>query len=160
MVYEEQRQRGFTEDLYCPPLNVSANSAVFDSVCFSHAHILSLSLHTYISGNKRKRRKADCIFIHQRFYLSLRSNIITQANAANKRKIYKTQLDGEGDPLGIVQKNWNLTILLNVICTNQNPFWRIEMHKVHWHFAIQTDHLIPDRRSDLVIVDKKRESTE
>ena len=32
-----------------------------------------------------------------------------------------------------------------------------EMHKILWDFEIQTDHLIPDRKPDLVIIRKKRE---
>ena len=32
-----------------------------------------------------------------------------------------------------------------------------ETHKVVWDFEIQTDHLISARRSDLVIINKKRE---
>ena len=32
------------------------------------------------------------------------------------------------------------------------------MHKLLWDFEIQTDHLIPDRRPDLVIVNKNKRS--
>ena len=31
-----------------------------------------------------------------------------------------------------------------------------EMHKVLWDFEIQTDHLIPARRLELVIVNKRK----
>ena len=30
-----------------------------------------------------------------------------------------------------------------------------EIHKILWDFAIQTDHLIPTRRSDLVLKDRQ-----
>ena len=29
-------------------------------------------------------------------------------------------------------------------------------HKIHWNFEIQTDHLIPTRKPDLVILDKRK----
>ena len=35
-----------------------------------------------------------------------------------------------------------------------------EMHKVLWDFEIQTDHLIPGRRPDLIIIKDKREAVE
>ena len=36
----------------------------------------------------------------------------------------------------------------------------IETHKLLWDFEIQTNHLISARRTDLVIVNKKREPAE
>ena len=48
---------------------------------------------------------------------------------------------------------------------DQTPKWYMhklesilknETHKIHLDFKIQTDHLIPARRSDLVIINKKK----
>ena len=36
-------------------------------------------------------------------------------------------------------------------CVHEN-----EMHKLHWDFEMQTDHLILARRPDIVIVNKKK----
>ena len=33
-----------------------------------------------------------------------------------------------------------------------------EMHKILWDFAIKTDHPIPARRPDLVLINKKKEN--
>ena len=33
-----------------------------------------------------------------------------------------------------------------------------EMHKILWDFEIKTDHLIPARRSKLVLINKKKEN--
>ena len=38
-------------------------------------------------------------------------------------------------------RDWNLTILPNSICTNQNPFLENEIYKILWYFEIQADHL-------------------
>ena len=38
------------------------------------------------------------------------------------------------------------------------PVLENDSHKLLWDFNIQTDHLIPDRRTDLIIINKKRES--
>ena len=31
-----------------------------------------------------------------------------------------------------------------------------EIHKIIWDFEIQTDHLIPDRKPDLLLIKKKK----
>ena len=43
---------------------------------------------------------------------------------------------------------------------NQAPVLENDSHKLLWDFNIQTDHLIPARRPDLIIINnnKKRES--
>ena len=41
-------------------------------------------------------------------------------------------------------KDWNLTMLPNGICPNQNP------HTILWYLEIQTHHLIPTWRPDLI----------
>ena len=53
-------------------------------------------------------------------------------------------------------RNWNLTILPNGTCTNQNLSWRMRHIKFFWDLEIQTDHLIPTRRPDWVIINKKK----
>ena len=40
------------------------------------------------------------------------------------------------------------------------PILENDTHKILWDFEIQTDHLIPARRPDLVIINKKREPVE
>ena len=63
-------------DKFSQPLYVCSRSAIFNP--------LSLPRHTSISGNKRKRKKADFIFIHQHCCFSLLYNFI---------RIYSTHLD-------------------------------------------------------------------
>ena len=42
---------------------------------------------------------------------------------------------------------------------NPAPFIENDTHKQSWNFDIQTDHLISDRRPDLIIIkNKKREN--
>ena len=41
---------------------------------------------------------------------------------------------------------------------NQKSVLENETHKLLWDFEIQTDHLISTRRSDLVIINKKKEN--
>ena len=40
---------------------------------------------------------------------------------------------------------------------NPAPVLENDTHKLRWDFKIQTDHLIPARRLDLIIINKKRE---
>ena len=40
---------------------------------------------------------------------------------------------------------------------NPAPVLENDMHKLLWDFNIQTDHLIPARRPDLIIINKKKE---
>ena len=40
---------------------------------------------------------------------------------------------------------------------NPAPVLENDSHKLLWDFNIQTDHLIPARRPDLIIINKKRE---
>ena len=42
---------------------------------------------------------------------------------------------------------------------NPDSVPEIETHKILWDFEIQTDHLIPARRPDLVLIKKKRMSS-
>ena len=37
------------------------------------------------------------------------------------------------------------------------PVLENDLHKLLWDFNIQTDHLIPTRKQDLIIINKKRE---
>ena len=39
---------------------------------------------------------------------------------------------------------------------NPAPVLENDTHKLPWDFNIQTDHLIPARRPDLIIINKKR----
>ena len=41
---------------------------------------------------------------------------------------------------------------------NPAPVLENDLHKLLWDFNIQTDHLIPDRRPDLIIIYKKKDS--
>ena len=41
---------------------------------------------------------------------------------------------------------------------NPAPVLENDTHKLLWNFNIQTDHLIPARRSDLIITNKKKEN--
>ena len=42
---------------------------------------------------------------------------------------------------------------------NPAPVLENATHKLLWDFNIQTDHLIPDRRPDLIIINKKKKRT-
>ena len=39
---------------------------------------------------------------------------------------------------------------------NQTPDLENDSHKLRWDFSIQTDHLIPARRPDLILNNKKK----
>ena len=39
---------------------------------------------------------------------------------------------------------------------NPAPVLENDSHKLHWDFDIQTDHRIPTRRPDLIIINKKK----
>ena len=41
---------------------------------------------------------------------------------------------------------------------NPAPVLENDSHKLPWNFNIQTDYLIPTRRLDLIIINKKRKS--
>ena len=41
---------------------------------------------------------------------------------------------------------------------NPEPVTENDSHKLLWDFSIQTDHLIPARRPDLIIINKKKEN--
>ena len=41
---------------------------------------------------------------------------------------------------------------------NPAPVLEISTHKLLWDFNIQTDHLIPAKRPDLIIINKKKEN--
>ena len=67
----------------------------------------------------------------------------------------ETWLGRQGDPLGNVQeisirpyKQWYMH--------NPAPILENNSHKLLWDFNIQTDHLIPARRPDLIIINKKK----
>ena len=42
---------------------------------------------------------------------------------------------------------------------NPTPVRENDTHKLLWDFNIQTDHLIPARRPDLIIINKKKKRT-
>ena len=41
---------------------------------------------------------------------------------------------------------------------NPAPVLENDTHKLLWDFKVQTDHLIPARRPDLIIINKKKEN--
>ena len=70
---------------------------------------------------------------------------------STKRVPVKTQLSGEGDPLGIVQETeiWPKSLMVYAQTRIQSGKWDAE------NFEIQTDHLIPARRLNLVNIKKR-----
>ena len=42
------------------------------------------------------------------------------------------------------------------LCNNPAPVLENDTHKLQWYFNIQTDHLIPARRPDRIIIKKKK----
>ena len=72
------------------------------------------------------------------------------------QKEYKTRHDKWGrESTGNCAKKQNLIILPNGTCPKQKLSWRILLD-----FEIQTDHLIPARSLDLVMINKKRSAVE
>ena len=61
--------------------------------------------------------------------------------------------------VGKNRKEWNINNNNNNN-TNMNPAPVLEndTHKLQWDFNIQTDHLIPARRPDLIIIKKKKKN--
>ena len=88
-----------------------------------------------------------------------RDETINYINECSKlaQKEYKTRYDWEGKVF-----HWELCKKMkfdhtNKWCThNPESILENEMHKLRWDFEIQTDHLISARRSDLVIIIKRR----
>ena len=68
-------------------------------------------------------------------------------------------IDGQGDPLAIVQ-DFKFDPTNKCYMYNTESVLEIETHKVLWDLEIQMDHLFSVRRPDLVIVNKKIEPTE
>ena len=61
----------------------------------------------------------------------------------------ETRLGRQWDPLGNVHTNqWYMH--------NPAPVLENDSHKLLWDFNIQTDHLIPAKRPDLIIINKRR----
>ena len=73
------------------------------------------------------------------------------------QKKYETRHDWVGKVI-----HWGLCKKLKVDLTNEwymhNPASVLEnaMHKLFWDFEIETDHLISDRRPDLIIMNKRK----
>ena len=58
--------------------------------------------------------------------------------------------------LVLCETNFSLEIDSNSINGNSAPVLENDSHKLLWDFNIQTDHLIPARRLDLIIIIKKK----
>ena len=60
-------------------------------------------------------------------------------------------MSGKGDPLGIVQE-------VKICQCNQMIYTNLEYetHKILWYFEMQMDQLISARRSDMVLIKKKK----
>ena len=88
------------------------------------------------------------------------NHIISESSKLEQRE-FKTRPDWVGKVI-----HWELCKLFEFDHTNkcyihnQESVLENETHKFLWDFKTQTDHLIPDRRPDLVIVNKKREPAE
>ena len=78
-------------------------------------------------------------------------------NNNNNNKEYKTRHNWVGKVI-----HWELCKKLNVDHTTkwymhkQESILENEMHKILWDFEIQKDHLIPARRPDLLLINKKK----
>ena len=53
-----------------------------------------------------------------------------------------------------------IIIIIKWYMHNPAPVLEIDPHKLLWDFNIQTDHLIPARRPDLIIINKKKKKEE
>ena len=66
----------------------------------------------------------------------------------------ETRLSRQGDPLGNEQE---ISIrLYKWYMHNPAPVLENDSHKLLWDFNIQTDHLIPARRPDHIIINKNK----
>ena len=68
-------------------------------------------------------------------------------------------LGRQGDLLGNVQEISIRPYKQMVYAQPATPILENDSHKLLWDFNIQTDHLNPARRTDFIIINKKREST-
>ena len=50
--------------------------------------------------------------------------------------------------------------MIIIIMINPAPVQENATHKLLWDFNIQTDHLIPARKPDLIIISKKKKKRE
>ena len=66
----------------------------------------------------------------------------------------ETRLGRQGDPLGNVQEI-SIRPYQQMDMHNPVPVLENVSHKLLWDFHIQTDRLIPARRPDLIIINKK-----
>ena len=85
-------------------------------------------------------------------------NIIISESSKLTQKEYKTRHDSVGKVL-----HWEKSKKFKFDHTNKSymhnpvPVLESNTHKLRWDFDIYTDHLIPARRPDLIIINKKRE---
>ena len=86
------------------------------------------------------------------------NHIISECSKLSQRE-YKTRLDLVGKLI-----HWELCKKFNF---HHSTKWYMqkpesvlenETHKILWDFEVQTDHLIPARRPNLVLIDKKRKA--
>ena len=57
------------------------------------------------------------------------------------------------------QQPFSLDTTTTTTANNNNPSLENKTRKIHWDIEIQTDHQIPARRPDLVIINKKNKQT-
>ena len=69
----------------------------------------------------------------------------------------ETQLGRQGDPREMCRK-FQFDHTIKWCIHNPAPVIENDSHKLLWDFNIKTDHLIPSRRPDLIIINKKREN--
>ena len=67
----------------------------------------------------------------------------------------ETRLGQQGDPLGNVQEI-SIRPCKQMVYAQPAPVLENDSHKLLWDFNIQTDHLIPARRPDLIIINKRK----
>ena len=68
----------------------------------------------------------------------------------NNDKEYKARHDWVGKVI-----HWEMCKKFQFDHTNPAPVLENDTHKLLWDFNIQTDHLIPTRRPDLIIINNK-----
>ena len=83
-------------------------------------------------------------------------NLIISRRSKLAQKEYETRYDCVGTVI-----HWEMCKKFKFNHTNKcymhkpAPVLENEKHKLRWDFDIQTDHLISDRRLDLIIINKK-----
>ena len=92
------------------------------------------------------------------------SGDILNSSLLRNARILRRVLETWGDLLSLkhqrktISYRWCVKLWYVNNMHNPAPVLENDSHKLLWDFNIQTDHLIPTRRPDLIIINKKKEN--